>query len=67
MNLKGLVALHCSDTGDTRQNIAHELGISPRSLYSKLNGSSEFKLSEAERLSEILGCSVDELKSAFVG
>lgn len=68
MSLKELIACYCARTGDTRQNIAKQLGISPRSLYAKLNGEVEFKLSEAERLSQILGYeSVDELKCAFTG
>lgn len=63
--LKERVAIYCARTGDTRQNLAKRLEISPRAFYSKLNGEVDFKLSEAERLSEALGCSVDELKKEF--
>jgi len=63
--LKDRVAIHCLHTGDTRESIARQLGMSVVTLRSKLNGETEFKLSEAEALASILGCSVDELKKEF--
>lgn len=63
--LKDRVAIHCLRTGDTRENIARKLGMSAVTLRSKLNGETEFRLSEAEDLAKILGCSVDELKKEF--
>lgn len=49
-------------TGMTKAELANQLGMSRVSLHSKLNGQTEFRLSEAERLAEILGCSVDDLR-----
>lgn len=63
--LKDRVAVYCNHSGDTREGIARKLGISTTSLRSKLNGETEFKLSEAEQLARILGCSVGDLKSEF--
>ena len=63
--LKDRVTLYLSHTGTTREELARQLGMSTVSLRSKLNGSTEFSLSEAERLSGILGCTVDELKQEF--
>lgn len=63
--LKDRVAIHCLRTRDTREDIARQLGISVVTLRSKLNGETEFKLSEAEALAKILGCSIDELKKEF--
>jgi transcriptional regulator with XRE-family HTH domain len=63
--LKDRVAIYCLHTGETRESIAKRLGVSTVTLRSKLNGETEFKLSEAEALASILGCSVDELKKEF--
>ena len=49
-------------TGMTKAELASQLGMSRVSLHSKLSGQTEFRLSEAERLAEILGCSVDDLR-----
>ncbi len=49
-------------TGMTKAELANQLGMSRVSLHSKLSGQTEFRLSEAERLAEILGCSVDDLR-----
>lgn len=63
--LKDRVAIYCLRTGDTRERIAKQLGMSAVTLRSKLNGETEFRLSEAEELAKILGCSIDELKKEF--
>lgn len=49
-------------TGMTKAELANQLGMSRVSLHSKLSGQTEFRLSEAERLAEILGCTVDDLR-----
>lgn len=63
--LKDRVSIYCLHTGETRESIAKRLGMTPVTLRSKLNGETEFKLSEAEALASILGCTVDELKKEF--
>lgn len=54
-------------TGMTKAELANQLGMSRVSLHSKLSGQTEFRLSEAERLAEILGCSVDDLRISPFG
>lgn len=63
--LKDRVAIYCAHTGATRESIARRIGMSTTSFWAKLNGKTEFKLSEAEALSKILGCSVDDLRREF--
>lgn len=45
----------------TKEALAKEAGIGRTSFFSKIRGTSEFTLSEAYRLSSILGCTIDDL------
>jgi hypothetical protein len=55
------VALYVARTKKDRQSIAEQMGMPVSTFYTKLNGPSEFSFSEGKRLSEIIGCSVDEM------
>lgn len=46
--------------GHTRAEICERLGISNQTLASKLSGESEFKLSEAAKLAQLIGCKVSD-------
>ena len=61
-SIKERVGAYIERTGTTKGELASQLGMSRVSLRSKLTGQTEFRLSEAERLANILGCSVDELR-----
>lgn len=61
-SIRERVALHLARTGKTKGELADELGMSRVTLHAKLNGLSDFKLSEAETLANIIGCSVDDLR-----
>lgn len=61
-SIKERVGAYIERTGTTKGELASQLGMSRVSLHSKLTGQTEFRLSEAERLANILGCSVDELR-----
>ena len=41
--------------------VASKLGISERSFYNKLNGSSDFWFAEVTALKQLLGCPIDYL------
>ena len=45
--------------------IAEKLGLSPEGYYKKLRGSSEFKVSEAQTIADVLGLSADERNAIF--
>ena len=45
----------------TKDALAKELGVSRSAFFMKLRGDSEFTLSEAYRLSQAIGCTVDDL------
>lgn len=61
-SIKERVGAYIERTGTTKTELAKQLGMSRVTLHSKLVGRSEFRLSEAERLATIIGCSVDELR-----
>lgn len=42
-------------------DVAATLGISERSFYNKLNGNTDFWLSEVTTLKQMLGCTIDYL------
>ena len=56
------LALFLEDTGTTSGELARALGISRSALYSKLHGETEFSLAEAYKLSQILGCAIEDLR-----
>lgn len=64
MNLKELNFL-IEDSGMTYTSIAGKMGITRYTLSKKLNGETEFKLSEMNRLSDILNMSPGEKIDIF--
>ena len=48
-------------------HVAHVLGISSGTLRCKLENESEFKLSEAEKLSKMLGMTTEQRDRCFSG
>ena len=52
------------ERGVTQEELASELGMTTVTLGSKLNGRTDFTFSQAIRLSEILGCTVGELRES---
>ena len=60
MTLQERVGQYTEANGTTMGAVASTLGISRSSLFNKLRGSNEFSLSEAFRLSRMLGLSLDE-------
>lgn len=52
-------------SGITQVHIANNLGISTGSLQNKLNGTTEFKITEIVKLSKILGLSNKERDHYF--
>lgn len=61
--LKNIVERFLEDTGMTRTKLASEVGCSRVSLWKKLNGVTEFTFSQAIKLAEIVGCSLDDFRS----
>lgn len=59
--IKERVGAYIGRTGTTKREIATTLDMSEAAFYSKLRGDSEFTLSEAGKLAELLGCSLDSL------
>lgn len=52
-------------TGRTLTFVAQELGIERASLYNKLEGKTEFKISEIRKITDLLNLSTDERDSIF--
>ena len=61
-SIRERVALYMAKTGATKTEIADALGVTRQTLHSKLSGETDFKLSEAEKLATMIGCSVDDLR-----
>ena len=66
MNLSEKVGEYAEKNNETRSSIADKLGISRSSFFNKVRGSYEFSLSEAYKLSRLLGVSLDELHELTV-
>lgn len=66
MNLSEKVGEYAEKNNETRDSIADKLGISRSSFFNKVRGSYEFSLSEAYKLSRLLGVSLDELRELTV-
>ena len=60
--IKELIDVYLKETGETKVSLASKLGIAQNTFYSKINGDTEFKWSEIDKLAEILGCTVDDLR-----
>lgn len=48
-------------------HVARVVGVSPNTLRMKLNGETEFKLSEAQRLAELLRLTAEQREAFFFG
>lgn len=55
------VSEYVADENTTKDALAKELGFSRSAFFMKLRGDSEFTLSEAYRLSRVIGCTVDDI------
>ena len=64
--IKERVGAYLARTGVSRESLAESIGMSRNSFYQKLIGESEFKLSEAFALADVLGCSVDDLRKPLL-
>ena len=53
--IKAAIARHKAITGEDQEAIARRMGMAASTLSQKLNGKTEFKLSELKKLAEILG------------
>ena len=57
------VGAYVGATGTTRAELAAQLGMSTVTLHSRLTKKTDWKLSEAEALARILGCSIEDLRN----
>ena len=60
------VLRYLSHSGKSKSELAKYLGISRQSLRAKLSGNVGFKLSEGEKLANLMGCSIDEMLKPIV-
>lgn len=63
----GQLRLLLRKSGYTRQHAARLLGISEKTLYSRLQGGSDFKLAEAEKLAALLELTAAQREAYFFG
>lgn len=61
-----LLAKRVKESGTRTEAIAATLEISVPTLYAKIKGKSEFKLSEAVRMKHILSLTNDEFDAIFL-
>lgn len=52
-------------SGLKKSYIAEHLGMNPKTLWRKLSGQTEFTLSEADKLGEVLGMKPEEKRTIF--
>lgn len=64
--IKKAVKAYLESNNETMDGLAWEIGIGKSTLYAKLAGVTELTLSEAWRLSRVLGVSVDDLYAMTV-
>lgn len=55
------------EKGLKQSDLAKQLGISPQSLNRKLNGISDFRLSELEEIAKVLDIDEHQYKEYFFG
>lgn len=60
-SIKHRIAIWQMATGKNKDDLCEMLNMSRSTLYSKLNGLSDFTLTEARTLAGVFGCSVDDL------
>jgi len=63
-SIKERVGAYLAREGKTKKWLADELDMTTVTLSSKMNGETEFSFSQAIRLSEILGCTVNDLRES---
>ena len=61
------IRTYIQDSGLKLGHVAHVLGITNNTLRCKLENESEFKVSEAEKLSKMLGMTVEQRDRCFFG
>ena len=62
MAIRERLGAYLATSGATKQSVAASLGITTVTLNSKLKGDSEFTLTQAFDLADLIGCSVDDLR-----
>lgn len=60
-SIREWVAAYLERADKTKADLAHELGMSKTTFYSKMSGTTEFTLSEAGKLASMLGITTDQL------
>lgn len=50
-------------TVKTKTNVARKLGVSLNTLNAKLNGETPFTFTQAAALADLIGCTMDDLRS----
>lgn len=60
-SIKEWVGAYLERTDTTKAELANQMAISRTSFYNKMDGTTEFTLSEAGKLAEILGITTDQL------
>lgn len=60
-SIKEWVGAYLERTGMTKVELASKLGMSRTSFYNKMDGTTEFTLSEAGNLASILGLTADQI------
>lgn len=63
MSLNEVINRYVEEKGVSKDALANSLGISRSSFFNKVNGRNEFSLSEAFKVSRMLGISIDQLYS----
>lgn len=61
------IRAHIESQGLKLGHVARVLGISSSALHQKLNNESDFKVSEADRLSAMLGLTMEQRDACFFG
>ena len=61
------IRTYIQDSGLKLGHVARVLGISDSALRQKLNNISEFKVSEADQLSAMLGLTMEQRDACFFG
>jgi DNA-binding phage protein len=51
--------------GKNIEDIAQELGVTPSTLYRKMDGKSDFYLNELKTIKKVLNLSFDDMKRLF--
>lgn len=60
-SIREWVAAYLERTGKTKVELAKDLGMSRTAFYSKMDGATEFTLSEAGNLAKLLGITTDQM------